>query len=202
MVKSGRLVSRILAAAVLVASVVAAGCASPAYSSESSGGGESDFARPGAYVGAYGIKSYEQFDTHDSTVTFGDSDLGIGLRIGYRLNEDIALEVIGEDVKGFSVSGSSADANLDLMMFGVNGKFFLASGRLQPYLLAGVGVARADVRGFNYDNDGGYFRAGLGMDIYVTSNFGFFGEANYNRMIGGVSDLHHIDLQLGIQFRF
>ncbi len=198
----GRLFSRSLAAAVLCASAVASGCASPAFTGEGSGDDESSFSREGAYIGVYGIKSYERFDTGGNGVSVGDSDLGIGAKLGYRFSSNVALEVVGEDVKGFSVQDSSADADLDLMNFGVIGKYYLGTERLQPYLLAGIGLARADVRGFDYDDDGGFLRFGVGLEIYLTTNFAFFGEANYNRMIGGVSDLDHVDLQAGVMFRF
>jgi opacity protein-like surface antigen len=194
---------RILAVAALVASLVSVGCASTASPGEEPGAAQdSSFARPGPYLGLYGVKSYEQFSSSSAGVRFGNSDLGAGLRLGYRATPDLAVEVIAEDVKGFALSDGTAKADLDLLNFGVMGKYFLLTERVQPYLLAGVGVARSDVRRFNYDHDGGFLRGGLGADVYLTTNFAVFGEANYNRMMGGVSDLHHIDLQAGILFRF
>ena len=190
------------AAAVLFASVLATGCASPAFTGEGSGDDESSFSREGAYVGVYGIKSYERFDTGGSGVSVGDSDLGIGAKVGYRFSGNVALEVVGENVTGFSVEDSNVESDLDLMNFGVIGKYYLGTERIQPYLLAGIGLARADVRDFNYDDDGGFFRFGLGLDVYITANIALFGEANYNRMIGGVDDLDHVDLQVGVMFRF
>jgi opacity protein-like surface antigen len=194
---------RFLAAAVLATSLAASGCASSSSSSEGdSGAAASNFARSGAYIGLYGIKSYEQFDTNNGKVSAGDSDGGAGLKVGYRITPRIAVEALAEGVKGFGLDDGTATSDLDLLQFGVTGKYYLATSRLQPYLLVGGGAARADTNEEDFKHNGGYFRGGVGMDVYITANFAVFGEANYNRMVGGVSDLHHIDLQLGVMFRF
>lgn len=82
------------------------------------------------------------------------------------------------------------------------GKFFLAENRFQPYLLAGAGLARSDVRHFDFDDDGWFARGGLGLDVYLTLNVALFGEANYNWMQGDTKDLDNIAIMAGIQFRF
>jgi outer membrane protein W len=193
----GAAVIRLVAVAALSA---CAGCASAGSGGESSGG--SEFARPGPYAGLYAIQSYENFDTSDSRVRSGNSDLGAGLRVGYRTTPCFAVEVIAENVKGFSVSQGNVEDDLDLLNFALAGKYFLADGRLQPYLLGGAGLARADVRSFDFDNHGWFLRGGLGVDVYVATSVAVFGELNYNRMMGGKSDLHHIDAQLGLLIRF
>ncbi len=200
-------IPRVLSAAVLFASLVATGCASTASSEEdfeqaSDREQASDFARSGAYIGLYGIKSFEDFHTSGPGVSPGNSDLGAGIRVGYRATPNVAVEVLAENVKGFKLSSGTAKADLDLLNFGVMGKYYLATDRIQPYLLAGFGLARSDASNFSFDNDGGFLRGGLGADVYLTTSVALFGEANYNRMVGGVSDLHHIDLQFGIMFRF
>jgi len=198
----GSTAGRILAAAVLATSLAASGCASARSPAEDSSDDAPDFARSGAYVGLYGIKSYEQFDTDNSKVRAGDSDGGVGLKLGYRFTPRIAIEGMAETVKGFGVSDGTVSTDLDLLNFGIMGKFYFATGRLQPYLVAGGGVARADTNRGDFDDNGGFIRGGFGADVYITANFALFAEANYNRMVGGVNDLHHIDLQLGLMFRF
>lgn len=201
----GFAVPRLLAAAALFAALVASGCSTTSGSSGGGGDGaeqESDFARSGAYLGLYGVKSYEEFHTSNNGVHAGNGDYGIGGKLGYRITPNIAVEGIAENIKGFRMSDGKVDSDMDLLNFGIMGKYYLMTDRIQPYLLAGAGVARSDVRHFSYDNDGGFLRGGIGADVYITSNFALFGEANYNRMMGGVSDLHHIDLQLGLMFRF
>lgn len=192
---------RVLTAAALFASLVATGCSSTAATGKRAEP-TSDFARAGAYAGLYGIEAFENFHTSSSGVDSGNSDLGAGLKIGYRVMPEVAVELLAENVKGFRLSDSSVTANMTLVNFGLVGKYYLATERFQPYLLAGAGVASSHVRHFDYDKQGGFLRGGLGMDVYLIDHVAVFGEANYNRMVGGVSDLHHIDLQLGLLFRF
>jgi opacity protein-like surface antigen len=195
-----RALPRVAVAAALLASLASAGCASARSPAESVSG--SEFSREGAYLGIYGIKSYEDFDTSGSGVDTGDSDLGIGGKLGLRFAPAFAVELVAENVKGFEIESGTVESDLDLTNYGVMGKFFIAHERIQPYLLAGAGVASADVSGFDFDDDGWFGRLGLGVDAYVTENFALFGEVNYNRMMGDVNDLHHIDLQVGLMFRF
>lgn len=194
-------VPRTLAAAALLASLIAAGCAS-ASPAEESADGSSGFARPGVYLGAYGIQSFEKFHTGDSQIDTGHSDFGVGLKVGYRATPCAAVEVIAESVKGFEVSDGTLDSDLDILNFGISGKYYFLEDRFQPYVLGGVGLSRADVSDFDFDDDTWFLRGGVGVDVYLTTGFALFAEADYNRMMGGGSDLHHIDLQAGLLFRF
>jgi hypothetical protein len=193
--------ARMPAAAALLASSLLAGCAlaTPPLEPDE---GSSDFSRPGAYLGVYGIQAYEQFQTSGSRVDTGNSDLGAGVKLGFRATPGFALEALAENVRGFDVDDGTVHTDLDILNFGLAGKCYLLEDRFQPYLLGGAGLARPDVRGFDIDEDSWFLRGGLGIDIYLTSNFALFGEANYNRMMGGGSKLHHIDAQAGVLFRF
>ena len=55
---------------------------------------------------------------------------------------------------------------------------------------------------FDIDHGGGFLRAAAGVDVWLTENVAAFGELNYNRLTGGVEDLDHVDLQLGVIFHF
>ena len=161
-----------------------------------------EFDRSGLYIGAYGIKSYENFDTDGANIDTGDSDLGVGLKLGFRLGRFFAVEALAENVTGFEIESGTVSSDLDLTQYGVQGKFYLLGGRFQPYGLAGFGITSADVDTFSLDEDGGYVRVGLGMDLYITSNFAAFGEINYNEGTGSTDEIKHTDLQLGVLFRF
>lgn len=199
---SGLAVFRVLRIAALATFLVTAGCASANRSDDGETKRAADYARSGPYVGLYGIESYEHFQLSNDRVRVGHSDLGAGLKFGYRASPHVAVELIAESVKGFRIAERAARSNLDLLNFGFMGKYYFMTERFQPYAVAGVGLARSDVRNFDYDHDGGFLRGGLGADFYLTTNFALFAEANYNRMMGGVSDLHHADLQVGVIFRF
>jgi hypothetical protein len=189
---------RLLAAApLLLAAATFAGCAV----------GSTEFSRPGAYVGLYGLHAYEDFEVSATAsgteADVGDSDLGAGARVGVRFLDHFAVEVFAESVDGFEVEQGSVEADLDLAQVGLAAKLYPLTGRFQPYLLAGGGAASAEVdRNFDADEDGGFLRAGLGIDLYVTENFAVFAEANMNRMTGGTEDLDHFDAMIGLLFRF
>jgi hypothetical protein len=200
MTPTGSARSRFLAAAAAFLSLAGAGCASTTDSGARDA--DSDFARPGIYAGIYGLHSFENFHTSGPGIHAGDSDLGAGVKFGYRLNPEFAVEAIAESVKGFEISRGNVENDLDLANFAVAGKYFFMHDRFQPYLLGGIGMARSDVRNFDLDDNDWFLRAGLGMDVYITPGFAVFGEANYNRMMSGSNDLHHIDLAVGLMVRF
>jgi len=177
-----------------------AACASPAVpEGETRKEDRTSFSREGIYVGAYVLQSYEDFAFQGA----GDSDLSAGIRGGYRLSPGLALEGNIEQVNGFTIGSGPAKSDLDVRKFGAAAKLFIATERFQPYFVFGGGLAHTSVDGpINFDHDGGYLRSGFGMDVYLSPRFAVFGEANYNRLMGGVDDLNHIDVQLGIQFRF
>ena len=162
---------------------------------------ETEFDRGGLYIGAYGIKSYEDIDAGGGVDT-SDSDVGVGLKLGFRLGRFLALEALAENVDGFEIESGNVESDLDLTQYGLQAKFFLLGGRFQPYGLAGFGVTSADVDTFSLDHDGGYIRIGLGIDVYITSNFAAFGELNHNEGTGSTDDISHSDLVIGVLFRF
>lgn len=186
--------------AILALPLLLAACASPAaQQGEARKEDRTSFSREGIYVGAYVIQSYEDFAFQGAS----DSDLSGGIRGGYRLSPGLALEGNIEEVNGFSIGSGPARSDLDLTKVGVAAKLFVATERFQPYFVFGGGVAHSSVDGpIHFDHDGTYLRSGFGMDVYLSPRFAVFGEANYNRLMGGVDDLNHVDMQVGLQFRF
>ncbi|HEU4395316.1 MAG TPA: outer membrane beta-barrel protein [Planctomycetota bacterium] len=160
------------------------------------------FDRTGAYLGLYGLKSWEDFDDTDSGISTGDSDLGAGMKFGLRMTPAFGIEAFGELVEGFDVDSNSVEADLELAQVGLLAKLYLGDGRFQPYLAAGGGMASAEIDDFDSDDDGGFFRGAVGLDVYVTENVALFAEGNYDHMVGGTSDLDHLNALLGLMFRF
>lgn len=185
--------SLVLAAASLPA------CASARYQDEKKAPAEGpapvwDYARQGPYGSAAFVQGFENFDTRASE---DDSNVGIALRGGARLKPEVAVEGFLESVPGFEIAG----ADLDMLSFGAQGKYFLSQEKIQPYALAGLGVARAEVDRFD-DESGMFLRVGFGSDFQMNRDFSLFAELNYNRMFGGVDDLDHLDFLVGVTVRF
>jgi hypothetical protein len=154
-----------------------------------------DYSRQGPYASAALVQGFENFDTRASE---DDSNVGIALRGGARLKPEVAVEGFIESVPGFEIAG----ADLDLLSFGAQGKYFLSRERIQPYALAGLGVARAEIDRFDEDESGMFLRVGFGSDFQMNRDVSLFAELNYNRMFGGVDDLDHLDFLVGLTVRF
>jgi len=184
--------SLVLAAAALPA------CASAFQDGKAPPAGGEDFARRGPYAGISLIQGFEEFDG----IPAGDSDVGIGIRGGVRLQPEVAVEGFLESVPGFNVGRGPFREELDLLSLGAQGKYFFTTDKIQPYALAGLGIARAEVDRSGLDDSGTFLRIGFGSDFHLDRDFSLFAELAYNRMFGGVEDLDHADFQVGVEFHF
>jgi len=161
-----------------------------------------EYGREGAYVGFGLVQGMENFDAGGSGVGYDDSDIGIAFRGGWRTADGIAIEGSIEDVRGYGIHAGSFRDEVDIASFSVTGKYYFTDGRLQPYALAGLGYAWLDSRFSGADEDGAFLRVGGGAEFYFTRNFAGFGELNYNRMMGDVKDFDHLDILIGLLYRF
>jgi hypothetical protein len=116
---------------------------------------ENEFDRSGLYVRGGVAAGYDV----QSLVTLASS-AGVGGAVGYRLHPRLAVE--GQ----FEWLGTQPLTTFSRWDFTGNAKAFLATGRFQPYFVAGMGYANvAGVGSF-------LVRAGGGMDVYITENIG------------------------------
>lgn len=164
-------------------------------------GGEDDFARPGTYVGVSAVKGMEQF-RNLGPLDASNSDVGVGLRVGQRIDPRFAVEVAVDQVPGYELSAPGASADLDVTSVAVQGKYFFTEDRVQPYALFGLGWTEMDVDAAGLDNSEAFVRAGAGVDVYLSRNVALFGEATWNVPAGDLDDAEHIDFQMGLLFRF
>ena len=157
--------------------------------------GADSFARPGSYIGIFGVYQHNLFKNQledllqdslspESVSLSIDDSGGLGAVVGYRLTSFFAAElqyewvdeyavsatgvVSGEIVSGeiFSLSGHTLTANA---------KFILPIWRIQPYVLVGGGFStwKAD-RGPRADD---LESRDLGIDIEGGNQTGFAGRA-------------------------
>jgi hypothetical protein len=165
--------------------------------------GKKEYGRKGAYASIGGVLSKENFDTSGTGLSAGDSDPGFAFRVGSRLEENVAIELTAENITGYELRGFGTSVDLDLWSVGVQGKYFFSDQRVQPYALVGLGAASADVDMLDLDDSGSYFRVGAGADVYLgDKDIAVFAELAYNRMMGDLKDLDHIDFIVGVLFRF
>jgi len=164
--------------------------------------GKKEYGRKGAYGGIALLQGIEQFDAGTSGIAYDDSDLGFAIRGGWRTKEGLAVEGSIESVTGYGFDVGPFDEDVDLSSFSVTGKYYLASDRVQPYAMVGLGWAWLESDATDADADGAFVRLGGGVDVYVSKDVAIFAEASYNRMTGDVKDFDHVDVLLGVLFRF
>jgi len=189
-------------ALLLALCALSASCAS--MQDDKKGGGDAgaeDFGRKGPYAGFSLIQGFENFDT-PSGVSADDSDIGIGLRGGMRMEKNWAIEGVLESVGGYEIDAGPFSEDLDMLTLGAQGKYYFSDRKVQPYALAGLGLVRADIDRFNFDDSGTYFRIGGGADFYLNRDVALFGELNINQLFGDVHDLDYFALQFGVLVRF
>ncbi|HEU4395066.1 MAG TPA: porin family protein [Planctomycetota bacterium] len=204
-------------AAILVTALAASGCASAAFPQDKgkewyagTPTGRADLDRVGPYIGLSLIQGMEDFDTQGSAIDTEDSDVGLGIKGGLRVQPNLAVELAIESLGGFEVTPPGAEIDIDFVNIVVQGKFFMLQGPVQPYILAGFGYVQAELDastpfvpgGFSDDESGSLFRVGGGADVYVTPAMAVFGEVHYNLLGGDLKDLDHFDIALGLLFRF
>lgn len=172
----------------------------------------SEYARLGAYVAAGGGAAIRDFraggaglDGRLGTVTGMDTASGsINMRAGYRLHPHVSGELMWEYQTGwdFRVNGDHADlAAWNLL---ANVKVNLTQSRWQPFVIAGIGLARRSTdskvllldpkdgitRRVSSEEEAFVGRLGGGLDAYVTDAVSIGAEVAY---VFGTGDLNALD---------
>ena len=139
---------------------------------------EVDFARNGGYLAIGGTYAVDNSRIKE----FTENSVGINAKLGLRFAPNIAVEAQFEHVSGFdvAVSGTALGA-VEPWALTANAKGILLTGRIQPYLVAGMGMVRAKLA----DSSGtlgtlglpstrhisGFaMRLGGGVDVYTTEH--------------------------------
>lgn len=193
------------------------------------------FARKGLYIaagGSYGIESIDAspLATLLTTTLSSDNSWGLNVRAGNRLESWLAFELQYEWMDGFDIDQSTGSVALpgpgtvavyEPDIFTVNAKFFLPFWRAQPYLLVGGGIATYDlvvsggINTLSRSSSGFAFRAGAGVDAYITRHLVCFAEATYvinsdsptwpatgTSTAPTINDLYYASISAGLAYRF
>ncbi|MDG2334744.1 MAG: porin family protein [Myxococcota bacterium] len=187
--------------------------------------GADDFERSGAYIGVGGVYALSLFQDDinsfvgaDDAFDLGDSP-GVNARLGYRFWSWFALEAEYEWIEAMdlSLAGTQIGKFKPNTITG-NLKFIIPTGRIQPYLLLGAGVALWDVQSSvesqRQSSTGFAGRAGLGLDTYLSKhwvlNLEATGVLNTNDLdptkisadIASISHIYYFSFGAGITYRF
>lgn len=192
---------------------------------------DNDYSRVGYYVsvsGAYGIADVDatplgNYSTFFTPPFSTEGSGGLNLRVGKRVRNWVAFELEYEWMNGFTIqeAGGGTAARYRPNVLTLNSKFILPIPRIQPYLIAGIGLVNYtfDSAPFSTllgNNNGFAVRAGGGLDAYVTRNIVLFFEGTYllntdQPTIPGtqsvnrdklVNQLNYASLAVGLSYRF
>ena len=153
---------------------------------------EDDFSRSGVYFGVGGVYTQNGLvedqveDAFPALNIDVDDSAGVSSVLGYRVLPFLATELQYEYVDGFDISASPFGKLLTVRAHTLTGnlKVIAPIWRVQPYLLAGVGLVRWDfdqkVAGLGISSGDTAFagRAGGGVDLYLTRNIVLNAGAN------------------------
>ena len=155
------------------------------------------YARTGPYVGTGLALGFDNFDG------VGNLDLstGVGFDIwgGFRIIPNLAVEAQLEYIDRVNIG----PLELDVFTFTANVKGYLLTGRIQPFLLAGIGASVWDANAFS-SASGFSARFGGGVDFYLSERFDFALQMSTSYVVttGDIDGLDYVSLIFGAQYLF
>lgn len=183
------------------------------------GAADDDFSRTGFYLGLSPVFAFENFtlDSDDlgMSAILGpgvdpdyDDSQGAHLQIGARVHRALGLELLYEFLEGFDSTNGAPGTEIDSHLVTLNAKFYPLGGRLQPYLLGGLGVRVINSEVLDksvkkpFETDAGFTaRLGGGFVYSVTRHFVVELEGSYQLGTGGI--VQHADYgSLGLHFLY
>lgn len=154
---------------------------------------DEDFSRSGLYFGLNGVGGLGVDRRVDPAELSGGG--GLNARIGSRESERLSWELELE-----WVMFPERDTN-DLTV-GINGKFYFAENRWQPYVVLGAG-SKTTVQAGPGSNDTDWgFRMGGGLDYYLTRHWALNSECVYLVGVGSQLRREYGSFSLGAIYRF
>jgi len=165
-----------------------------------------DYGAPGGYLGLGAGFGFENFDMVG--ITKPSAGYGVDAWGGYKFNRWVATELQIEYLNGFNFRDSTTgigESGEAVTLTG-NVKVYLMDCRIQPFLLAGVGMGymrhENSVTGSVDDPIGLATRFGGGFDFYTSEHFALQVNASYVLQFLDVDDYDYISLVVGGQYRF
>lgn len=191
---------------------------------------DDDFDRSGWFVGLQGVYAHENIDESKEQDNISESNEpflvdfqidtsevgGVRGKIGRRCNSRLSVELQVEWIDSFKASISEAETGrtnnvaFDSMVGSIDVKGYLLTGRLQPFVMVGVGTMGVTTDSINTSDgsskaqDTGLLvgRFGGGVDYYLTRNWVISAEADYVYAATNIQNLDYFSLGAGVTYRF
>ena len=175
-----------------------------------------DAANKDYYIGISGLYAIENLDEQQTKDKFSvpieigfANSLGVRVMGGYIVNEYFTSEALFEYLDHFEAKTGGNIVKLDVMNFTLNGKFTCPEYEtIIPYAVVGVGVMNA-YEDISYDgatsktsDRGASFRAGLGIDYYLSEEVSLQVEGAYTAGLGCVDHVRYTTIAFGIAYHF
>ncbi len=165
-----------------------------------------DYARDGFYLATGALYAAEDISTDSSSdlppflkADIGDS-WGFDFRAGYRFHPHFAWDAQFQYMNDFTSSVGGVDIqSTDAQAFSVNLKANVLTGRIQPYVLGGIGFLRLHGASVFSEFAG---RIAGGLDGYITENVVLYAEAGWILPNADLADFKLIPVSFGVQYRF
>jgi len=141
----------------------------------------------------------------DAGANFLQGTLGSGFNTGFSLNAGgeylLTNHFSVEGISGYHHFPGTITPDLDVYQFSANGKAYLTTGRVQPFVNGGVGGYRFTA---GSSSSSTYFggNVGAGVLFNLTSRFGLQGSYNFHAVDTPVEATKFSTVQGGIRFVF
>ena len=101
-----------------------------------------------------------------------------------------------------AAAASSGPGGITAWTVGGNTRFYMRKARVQPFLLAGLGVfqSREHGSGASDKSTGLQGRAGIGVDLYLTDDHAVSLDVSYVQPSGARRELRHLFFTWGFQW--
>ena len=174
---------------VLIAAITLAATAQPAWADDEEEDAP-DYARRGIYLELDGQAMVNLFRGGEP----GGNSGGVGARAGWHIGSRVAAELQYEWIDELQ----SDSANL----ITINGKIFILTGRIQPFVRVGLGAMFGHLPQFSEMKSSFVARFGLGGDFWIDENWAVTVFADYIVPTDHYHRLNFISTGAGIRYRF
>ncbi len=156
-----------------------------------------DYVRDGWYVGA----QWNMGMPADDAV---DNSQGLSAYVGWRFLKYWGMDFQYEWQNGFVTPTGPDVGESNAHVITLNTRAYLPLGRVQPFVLAGVGLFQTSKTAGGVHTAKGDFagRLGGGVDFYLTKNWVLEGSATYVLPAGDQNDQRYLSIGAGLQYRF
>jgi opacity protein-like surface antigen len=164
------------------------------------------YGRSGIAVGFHGLAAISPSGNRlglDPDLSLSNSG-GFGFSVEYRFNKLFSVGLMAETVNREISNAIDPPEEFRLWTMSVDGRFHLAPGRMQPYMLFGVGFGSGEETNLipRSGSTAAMIRVGGGAAFYFTEHFVLDFGIGAPILFGDLEQLGYLSITLGLRYRF